>query len=528
MSSAHSQINTVFAVSQRVLGTNQWDKIIESLSAGTEPSKLYDAIIAAADKFSLPPFLPQLISLEWQKYQVAASQTSMVPVAENLQLNPTLILIELDWKLSGLFENTVQIKQVEPGQETAAIWRDPLSQKVRLKAANKESLLALKFLEEGSGIATAIEAGTDFETIAGAIRQAVKQGMIIPHRLMLRRDLNIFDCKTPPDTEFIYPDSFTLQWHITNACDLHCKHCYDRDNRPTLTLKQCELILDDLKQFCHDRFVTGHVCLTGGNPLLYPHFFELYAAAAGHGFETSILGNPTTKENLQRIADIHKPRYFQVSLEGLEEQNDFIRGKGFFKKVLTFLDLLRETKIRSAVMLTLTKDNINQVLPLADLLSAYADIFAFNRLSPVGEGANLLLPSEQAYPDFLEAYVKASEGNPFFRRKDNLISTILDRQGQELSRGCTGYGCGAAFNFIAVLPDGEAHACRKFPSPIGNLTTQSLAQVYDTPVAASYRRGSAACDGCRLRHVCGSCLAVLYGLGKNIYKERDPYCFINK
>ncbi len=272
----------------------------------------------------------------------------------------------------------------------------------------------------------------------------------------------------------------------------------------------------------------GHICLTGGNPLLYPHFFELYAAAAGQGFETSILGNPTTKENLQRIADIRKPRYFQVSLEGLEDQNDFIRGKGFFKKVFTFLDLLRETNIRSVVMLTLTKDNIDQILPLADLLSGYADIFAFNRLSCVGEGANLLLPSKQAYSNFLEAYVKASEGNPFFRRKDNLISTILDKQGQELSRGCTGYGCGAAFSFIAVLPDGEAHACRKFPSPIGNLTIQSLAQIYDSPVAASYRRGSAACGGCRLRHVCGSCLAVLYGLGKNIFKERDPFCFIDK
>ena len=29
--------------------------------------------------------------------------------------------------------------------------------------------------------------------------------------------------------------------------------------------------------------------------------------------------------------------------------------------------------------------------------------------------------------------------------------------------GCTGFGCGAAFNFMAVLPDGEVHACRKVP-----------------------------------------------------------------
>ena len=22
--------------------------------------------------------------------------------------------------------------------------------------------------------------------------------------------------------------SFTLQWHLTNACPFHCRHCYDR------------------------------------------------------------------------------------------------------------------------------------------------------------------------------------------------------------------------------------------------------------------------------------------------------------
>ncbi|NDY43751.1 hypothetical protein G3N55_13020, partial [Dissulfurirhabdus thermomarina] len=40
--------------------------------------------------------------------------------------------------------------------------------------------------------------------------------------------------------------------------------------------------------------------------------------------------------------------------------------------------------------------------------------------------------------------------------KDNLLNALLHREGLPLSDGCTGYGCGAAFNFIALLPDGEA------------------------------------------------------------------------
>jgi selenobiotic family peptide radical SAM maturase len=527
-SSVNQQINSVFAISRRILGTNKWDKVIKSLDAGIGLSKLHDSIAEVADKFSLPPFLPQLILLEWQKYVVVIKQTPIPTVAESVELNPALSLVESNWKFASFFENPTHSELILPGKEVIAIWLDPLSKNIRLKALSKEDLLALKLVMENSGVIPAKETGVSFEMIAHAVRQTVKKGMVIPSRFMLRRDPNIFGSEKPVDPDYIYSDSFTLQWHVTNLCDLHCKHCYDRSERSILTLSQGKSILDDLQHFCHERFVHGRVCFTGGNPLLYPHFFELYAAAARRGFETSILGNPTTRENLQRIIDIQGLSCFQVSLEGLEKQNDFIRGKGSFKRAITFLTLLREMKIRSAVMLTLTKDNVDQVLPLADLLRSHVDIFTFNRLCSVGEGANLSLPSKRAYSDFMETYIKVAEENPFIRRKDNLINIVLDKHGQKLARGCTGYGCGAAFNFIAVLPDGEVHACRKFPSPMGNLTTQSIAQIYDSPLAASYRRGSVACDGCRLRHVCSSCLAVLYGLGKNIHKDLDPYCFIKK
>jgi radical SAM protein with 4Fe4S-binding SPASM domain len=92
--------------------------------------------------------------------------------------------------------------------------------------------------------------------------------------------------------------------------------------------------------------------------------------------------------------------------------------------------------------------------------------------------------------------------------------------------GCAGFGCGAAFNFVSLLPDGEVHACRKFPSLIGNIFSQSLREIYDAPVARRYRAGSFACRECRLRPACGGCLAVSHGFGLDVFTERDPYCFL--
>jgi selenobiotic family peptide radical SAM maturase len=178
------------------------------------------------------------------------------------------------------------------------------------------------------------------------------------------------------------------------------------------------------------------------------------------------------------------------------------------------------------VMLTLTKDNIDHVLPLGEMLRDHTKAFFFNRLSMVGKGASLQLPSQDEYISFLEAYMAATEENPVLGLKDNLFNILRYEKGNGVFGGCTGYGCGAAFNFLAVLSDGEVHACRKFPSPIGNIFEQSIADIYDSEIARKYRAGCNACRSCTIRPVCGGCLAMAHSYGLNIFEERDPYCFM--
>lgn len=111
--------------------------------------------------------------------------------------------------------------------------------------------------------------------------------------------------------------------------------------------------------------------------------------------------------------------------------------------------------------------------------------------------------------------------------KDNLFNLLAsEEQDGVLFGGCAGHGCGAAFNFVSVLADGEVHACRKFPSPMGNAFSAGFAAVYDSERAQAYRQGSSACRGCRIRPVCGGCLAVVHGLGLEPLEERDPYCWL--
>ncbi len=240
----------------------------------------------------------------------------------------------------------------------------------------------------------------------------------------------------------------------------------------------------------------------------------------------AILGNPAPRKQLEELISIQPPGFFQVSLEGLPEYNDYIRGSGHFERVMHFLDLLRDLEIYSMVMLTLTRDNIGQVLPLGERLRGRADVFYFNRLARVGEGASLELPTREDYKTFLENYLAASKENPVLGLKDNLINVLMHHNGIEPFGGCTGFGCGAAFNFLSVLPDGEVHACRKFPSPVGSVLTQSISEIYDSAIARRYRSGCAECGPCSLRPVCGGCLACAYSHGLNIFEQKDPFCFL--
>src|SRR5690606_13617787 len=114
-------------------------------------------------------------------------------------------------------------------------------------------------------------------------------------------------------------DVFTLQWHITQACDLHCRHCYDRSSRTAVSADQGRLVLDRFYDFCQANHVRGQVSFTGGNPLLHRHFFDLYRGAAERGFMVAILGNPTDRQTLESLVALTKPEFYQVSLEGLPE-----------------------------------------------------------------------------------------------------------------------------------------------------------------------------------------------------------------
>ncbi len=536
LNSCEDIFQSIFSSCRRILGKKTWGRILAALDTNSEPQTFADRLYLLKNDLQLPDFIDDLARIEWiwhqAKNQTAFINTSPNSLPEKIIANPALTLVPVLWKnLAALIETDSQKDFSVPDHTPAhvMIWRHPETGERHIRDAEDPDLLVLKIVLEKIDPRQAAAIGNiNVRAIHTALDRAITQGILVSPPSHIQRNSLSSHASAKAVEPFLSADFFTLQWHITQACDLHCKHCYDRSDRTPMPHDMAIAILDDFYEFCRDMHVKGQVTFTGGNPLLYPYFIEIYQAASDRGFGIAILGNPTPADLIEKLLEIAKPVFFQISLEGLAEYNDYIRGNGHFQRSLAFLDDLRTMDIYTMVMLTLTRDNLDQVLPLGRLLTGRTNHFTFNRLSTVGEGKQLLMPEKKSFEAFLREYAAASAQNPVLGLKDNLINIIREKQGMKLFGGCTGYGCGAAFNFAALLPDGEVHACRKFPSPIGNILQNSLMDIYGSDLAEKYRTGSTACRDCRLNAVCRGCFAITYSHGLDIFEDRDPFCFLSE
>jgi len=471
-------------------------------------------------------YLPGLARIELARFTSAHAECSS-GASDSLQINPTLNITPVEYtNLLPLLTRTKQrdLARVEPGAEIILNWKDPHSGEVNTRVAEQGDLLAIKLVVEDSDLdAAARVASVPVGILDAVIREAVWKGLILSPPSKLRRDTAV--AAAAPAEEYAAAEVFTLQWHLTQECDLHCRHCYDRSSRRAFPYDRALTLLDELRAFCRKRFIRGQVSLSGGNPLLYPHFFDLYRAAAERDFMIAILGNASDRATVEKLLSIKMPVYYQVSLEGLERHNDEIRGAGNYRRTVDFLRTLSDLGVPNMVMLTLTRHNMDQVIPLAEELEGLTGGLAFNRLALFGEGSSLELPTPDEYRAFLEAYSEAMGSHPVLRLKDSLFNILFEQDDSGLFGGCAGYGCGAAFNFVSILSDGEVHACRKFPSPIGTILGATLEDVYASPRAERYRAGSSACSSCSLNAVCRGCPAVTASLGQDPFTHKDPFCF---
>ncbi|MGQ9712283.1 MAG: radical SAM protein [Desulfotomaculales bacterium] len=117
---------------------------------------------------------------------------------------------------------------------------------------------------------------------------------------------------------------------LTNECNLKCRHCYASAGEKL----DNELSLDEIKQLLGEisQLGTMEVEFSGGEPLLRPDLFEMIEYAEGLDFSVVLITNGTLvdREVASTLGNLGL-KHVQVSLDGLKENHNYLRGDGTYE-----------------------------------------------------------------------------------------------------------------------------------------------------------------------------------------------------
>lgn len=189
-----------------------------------------------------------------------------------------------------------------------------------------------------------------------------------------------------------------VELEITSACNLRCKHCFQSDYSESFMSaeKACEIIgiLAENGVF--------EVSLIGGEPFRHPELFSILEYCDSRDMAINIVTNATllTDETIEKLA-VMRRLVLLVSLDGIGNTHDAIRGKGSFAKTDVSLRKLVKRGISVETLCTINARNISaykEVVSYCDQLGIPCN---FNLFKPFKAGHEALVPEPSAFFDMI-------------------------------------------------------------------------------------------------------------------------------
>ena len=172
---------------------------------------------------------------------------------------------------------------------------------------------------------------------------------------------------------------------ITQRCNLHCKHC-TWSNRITkdLPISEWKSIIDNL----YEVGVAG-IVIEGGEPTLYKGIEEIVEYVKSKNLYAILITNGT-----QDISGLH-PDVFWVSVDGMQESDNAIRGPGHFEKATETIKQNPDKKI--IILSTISKTNADDVEAMCKYFSDLTPVFGvmFNFEYQYGDVEDVALETEE-------------------------------------------------------------------------------------------------------------------------------------
>ncbi len=277
---------------------------------------------------------------------------------------------------------------------------------------------------------------------------------------------------------------------ITQRCNLNCLHCGSDCGSE---IRQDELSTEEWLDFFAylDRNLPTKkmiLAITGGEPLCHPQFDLILQGLKRHNLAWGMVTNGYALSNskMKSLID-HRISSLMLSLDGLEESHDWLRGvRGAFKKTLASLNILTASSIPFFDVVTCVNPVNLPELPSIQQLLVDQGVRHWRLFSifPIGRARNnsQLILSETEFRqllNFIRFKRKELTGSSFHLQFscEGYLPRKLDEEVRDHP-----YFCRAGINIGSVLCDGSISACPNISRSFiqGNIRTDDFKTVWET------------------------------------------------
>lgn len=317
-------------------------------------------------------------------------------------------------------------------------------------------------------------------------------------------------------------DQLNELWlHITNHCNLSCQHCLFTSGPTSTEEMSAELILSRAQEAVE--LGCKIFALTGGEPFYHPEINKILSGLLKFPqCHVVILTNGLLlEEKLTDDLDLSRI-HLQISVDGLDDHHDTIRGQGTFIHLRKQLLALKYRGIPFTLSMCVERRNLHDMAGLVDFAAAvgasnlhYLWYFIQGRGNQAG-----FVPAEEIFPHFIAAVKKAEQLGIQIDNLAALQTQIFAPAGTIHDGG--GSGCESA----AIGPDGNLYPSAAL---VGNQElktslTGTLAEAWHTsPTLQKIRRATIANSDDPLRYFTGGGDLDHSWIHGNQFSGTDPY-----
>lgn len=267
-------------------------------------------------------------------------------------------------------------------------------------------------------------------------------------------------------------------WEPTEYCNLQCKHCYTNSG-PN---KSLEIKFSKAQKIVDQLYEEGiySIGLGGGEPLTLPFLCDLIKYINSKGMQISISTNGLLLSDiyLRKLKEAGL-KILQVSIDGLKETHENIRGKGTFSGLFNKIELAQEYGIGVRVGYTVNSMNYKEIDEFIQYAKMrHVHVINFFRYMPYHIGSdNLALSAEEllevatcllkhrknnSYGETMDKFYITFEPMSFFSfliNQDDLRETVCTAGRSKFVIDCSGNVrmCNYLMNQMGNIDDGLEH-----------------------------------------------------------------------